>query len=121
MSAHEAGALHAPGYGSTATVPAWLRPPDDVNELLPELWSITVHRSAAGSLVAGGVDVRDLAAEFGTPAFVIDEADFRSRASAFRDAFSEAFGPLGGADVYYASHPGSHLCLESESCPFFTR
>ena len=102
MSAHEAGALHAPGYGSTATVPAWLRPPDDVNELLPELWPSTVHRSAAGSLVAGGVDVRDLAAEFGTPAFVIDEADFRSRASAFRDAFSEAFGPLGGADVYYA-------------------
>jgi diaminopimelate decarboxylase len=102
MSAHEAGALHAPGYGSTATVPAWLRPPDDVNELLPELWSSTVHRSAAGSLVAGGVDVRDLAAEFGTPAFVIDEADFRSRAAAFRDAFSEAFGPLSGADVYYA-------------------
>jgi diaminopimelate decarboxylase len=102
MSAHEAGALHAPGYGSTATVPAWLRPPDDVNELLPELWPSTVHRSAAGSLVAGGVDVRDLAAEFGTPAFVIDEADFRSRATAFRDAFSEAFGPLGGADVYYA-------------------
>ena len=39
MSAHEAGALHAPGYGSIATVPAWLRPPADVNELLPQLWA----------------------------------------------------------------------------------
>src|SRR5215831_17383550 len=116
MSAHEAGALHAPGYGSTATVPAWLRPPDDVNELLPELWSSTVHRSAAGSLVAGGVDVRDLAAEFGTPAFVIDEADFRSRASAFRDAFSEAFGPLGGADVYYAGKARSEERREGKEC-----
>ena len=53
MTAHEAGALHAPGYGSVATVPAWLRPPQkrsDIDrapplrhlaseeELLPPAW-----------------------------------------------------------------------------------
>jgi diaminopimelate decarboxylase len=103
MGVHEAGALHAPGYGGVATVPGWLRPPDDVNELLPQLWSATVRRAASGALQVGGVDVRDLAEEFGTPAYVLDEADFRARATAFRDAFALAFSGLAGADVYYAS------------------
>ncbi|MFI7589691.1 diaminopimelate decarboxylase [Spongisporangium articulatum] len=106
MSAHEAGALHAPGYGSVATVPAWLRPPDDTNVLLPALWARTVTRltqgGAAGALEVGGLDVVGLAERFGTPAFILDETDFRSRATAFRDAFAEAFAAVGGADVYYA-------------------
>ncbi len=106
MGAHEAGALHAPGYGGVATVPAWLRPPSDVNELLPELWSGSVRRLGDGAVEVGGVDVRELAARFGTPAYVLDEADFRARAVAFRDSFGEAFADLAGgapgADVYYA-------------------
>ena len=111
MSAHEAGALHAPGYGSVATVPAWLRPPDDVNVLLPEVWAETVRRNPAGALEVGGVDVRDLAAQYGTPVYVLDEADFRARAVAFRDAFRDAFADLcGGADVYYAGK--AFLCTE---------
>ncbi|HVB46295.1 MAG TPA: diaminopimelate decarboxylase [Streptosporangiaceae bacterium] len=111
MASHEAGVLHAPGYGNVATVPAWLRPPDDVNELLPQLWAGTVRRNDAGALEVGGVDVRDLAAEYGTPAYVLDEADFRARAAAFRDAFDQAFtGLCGGADVYYACK--AFLCTE---------
>ncbi len=111
MSSHEAGALHAPGYGSVATVPAWLRPPADVNELLPEVWADTVRRNDAGALEVGGVDVRDIAAEHGTPAYVLDEADFRARAVAFRNAFQHAFADLcGGADVYYACK--AFLCTE---------
>jgi diaminopimelate decarboxylase len=111
MPAHEAGALHSPGYGGVATVPAWLRPPADANELLPQLWASTVSRNAAGALEVGGVDVRELAERFGTPAFVLDEADFRGRAVAFRDAFAAAFGELGrGADVYYAGK--AFLCTE---------
>src|SRR5579859_906842 len=111
MSIHEAGALHAPGYGNIATVPAWLRPPDDVNELLPQLWASTVRRNDAGALEVGGVDVRELAARYGTPAYVLDEADFRARAVAFRDAFQEAFADLcGGADVYYACK--AFVCTE---------
>ncbi len=110
MNAHEAGALHTPGYGGVATVPGWLRPPDDVDELLPSLWARTVRRAPVadgGALQVGGVDVRDLATEFGTPAYVLDEADFRSRAVAFREAFAESFD---GAGVYYAGK--AFLCTE---------
>lgn len=111
MSVHEAGALHAASYGGVAIVPAWLRPPADVNELLPELWPQSVKRNDEGVVEVGGVDVRDLAAQFGTPAYVLDQADFRARATAFRDAFSHAFAGLcGGANVYYAGK--AFLCTE---------
>jgi diaminopimelate decarboxylase len=102
MAAHEAGALHAPGYGGTAVVPGWLRPPDDNNALLPALWSQTVRRGTGGALEVGGVDVREIAEKHGTPAYVLDEQDFRARATAFRESFATAFGQLGGAEVYYA-------------------
>ena len=46
-------------------------------------------------LEVGGVDLRDLVAEHGSPAYVLDEADFRARARAFREAFA-------GYDVFYA-------------------
>jgi len=111
MPTHEAGALHAPGYGSVAVVPAWLKPPADVNELLPELWARSVVRNEAGALEAGGVDVRDLAAQYGTPAYVLDEADLRERAAEFVAAFRDAFADSGaGADVYYASK--AFVCTE---------
>src|SRR5699024_10282758 len=48
------------------------------------------------------VDVHRIAEEVGTPAFVLDEDDFRHRARSFRDAFAEAFAAHRGADVYYA-------------------
>ncbi len=102
MAAHEAGALHTPGYGGVSTVPAWLAPPADVNALVPALWAGSVTRRDDGALQVGGCDVRRLAAEHGTPAFVLDERDFRARAGAFRDAFALAFADLAGADVYYA-------------------
>lgn len=111
MPVHEAGALHAAGYGEVAIVPAWLRPPADVNELLPDLWAQSVARNRSGAIMVGGVDVRDLAAQFGTPAYLLDQADFRARAVAFRDAFRHAFAGLcDGADVYYAGK--AFLCTE---------
>jgi diaminopimelate decarboxylase len=66
-----------------------------VNTLVPLLWSSTARKNEAGALEVGGVDLRDLVAEHGSPAYVLDEADFRSRARAFREAF-------GDYDVYYA-------------------
>ncbi|MBX9246442.1 diaminopimelate decarboxylase [Actinotalea ferrariae] len=58
---------------------------------------------ADGAVSVGGVDLRALAAQHGTPAYVLDEADFRTRARGFRTAFEHAFAPLGvGVDVYYA-------------------
>jgi diaminopimelate decarboxylase len=100
MATHEAGALHAEG-GHRG--PSWLRPPEDVNALVPALWAHSVRRGETGALTVGGLDVRDVASEFGTPAYVIDEDDFRSRAREFKQSFHDAFQDLcGGADVYYA-------------------
>lgn len=99
LRAHEAGALHADGYGG----PGWLAVPGDVNALVEPLWARTVRRGADGALEVGGVDVVRLAAEHGTPAYVVDEADLRARARGFVTAFDDAFADLcGGADVYYA-------------------
>ena len=53
-------------------------------------------------LTIGGVSATDLAAEFGTPLFVIDEADFYSRATAWKNALESAFGERAGT-VYYAA------------------
>lgn len=100
MRAHEAGALHAEGYGGP---PHWLPWPSDVMELLPQLWPQTVRRDGSGRLEVGGVDVVTLAREYGTAAYVVDEEDFRARARAFRDEFAAPFEPVcGGVDVYYA-------------------
>jgi diaminopimelate decarboxylase len=92
VRAHEAGALHA-NLGTRG--PAWLRRPDDLNAMVPALWSSTTRRRQDGALEVGGVALSDLAEEFGTPTYVLDEADFRARARAFRQAFA-------GFDVFYA-------------------
>jgi diaminopimelate decarboxylase len=92
MRAHEAGALHG-DIGQHG--PAWLRPPADVNQLMAPLWARTVERGDDGALRVGGRSVQELAAEFGTPAYVFDEDDFRARCRDFRDSFA-------GAEVYYA-------------------
>ncbi len=97
---HEAGWAHAPG---ALRGPSWLREPADPNALVSRLWSTTTHKTHAGELVVGGVPVADLVAEHNTPAYVLDEADFRGRAAAFRDAFS-------AYDVYYAGK--AFLCTE---------
>ena len=52
------------------------------------VWSSSVARGDDGALSVGGIDVRDLAAEHGTPLYVVDEEDFRARAAAFRDHFA---------------------------------
>ncbi|WP_084101844.1 diaminopimelate decarboxylase [Demequina sp. NBRC 110051] len=67
------------------------------------VWSSSVARGDDGALSVGGIDVRDLADEHGTPLYVVDEADFRARAAAFRDHFTAAFGRhRAKVDVYYA-------------------
>jgi len=69
----------------------------------PHVWPAGARREADGALSVAGVDLRALAAEHGTPAYVLDEADFRARARRFREAFEAAFAQVGtGVDVYYA-------------------
>ncbi len=96
---HEAGWAHAPG---ALRGPSWLREPPDPNALVDGLWSSTAHKNADGELVVGGVALADLVAEVNTPAYVLDEADFRARARAFRDGFA-------GFDVFYAGK--AFLCI----------
>ena len=67
--------------------------------LAPGVWPQTAIRSPEGVLTLGGIDVRDLAAEHGTPLFVLDEVDLRARCRAWREAFADW---PSGADVAYA-------------------
>jgi diaminopimelate decarboxylase len=64
-------------------------------DLDPTVWPSGAQRTPDGIVEIAGVDVRDLAAEFGTPAYVLDEDDFRARCRAWRAAFPDG-------DVYYA-------------------
>src|SRR5437868_4664008 len=61
-------------------------PPSDLNALTPGIWPRTARRQD-GAIAIDGLDVRDLAARFGTPLFACDEADFRARCRDFRVAF----------------------------------
>ncbi len=69
------------------------------NDLVAGVWPATATRSEGGVLTLGGLDVRDLATDFGTPLLVLDEDDLRARCRAWRDAFD---GWPSGADVAYA-------------------
>jgi diaminopimelate decarboxylase len=108
MRAHEAGARH--GEAGSHRIPAWLAAPDDADGLVPALWPATAAKDDAGVLSVGGVGMDEIADRFGTPAYVVDEADFRARARGFLTAFGTAFAPFAGADVYYAGK--AFLCLQ---------
>ena len=90
--AHPAG----PRHGDVLPADHPPAPPADLNALSPGIWPRGARRSG-GVLTVGGADVRDLAAQFGTPLYVCDEQDVRSRC---RD-YLEAFGPE--ARVFYAA------------------
>jgi diaminopimelate decarboxylase len=90
--AHPAGPRHADVLPPDHPPP----PPADVNALDPAIWPLTARRGS-GALMLGGLDVRDLAARFGTPVFLCDEADVRGRCREFREAFGDEAG------VFYAA------------------
>jgi diaminopimelate decarboxylase len=90
--AHPAG----PRHGDVLPADHPPAAPADLNALYPGIWPRGARRSG-GVLTLGGVDVRDLAAEFGTPLYVCDEQDVRSRCQ----EYLEAFGPDGR--VFYAA------------------
>jgi diaminopimelate decarboxylase len=95
---HVAGSIHA---DATSPAPVWLTRPEDVNALTPKLWSSGVARGADGVVAVAGLKLTEVAEQVGTPAYVMDEADLRQRARAWRDAFA-------GWTVYYAGK--SFLC-----------
>ncbi|MCI1964112.1 MAG: diaminopimelate decarboxylase [Ancrocorticia sp.] len=72
------------------------------------LWPTSMRRQA-GELTLGGVPTSQLIAQAGTPVFVVDEADVRMRATAWKRAMDSAFAGLAGADVFYAGK--AFLCV----------
>ncbi|MEV0125824.1 diaminopimelate decarboxylase [Streptomyces sp. NPDC050703] len=91
-SAHPAGPRHA----DVLPEGHYSAPPADLNALDPKVWARTVTRTPEGGVRVGGIEVARLAEEFGTPAYFVDEADFRARCRAWREAFGSE------ADVFYA-------------------
>ena len=61
----------------------------------PAIWPVTTHSDEEGRLCVGGVPLSDIADEFHTPTYVIDETDFRRRARRYRKT-------LRGVEVVYA-------------------
>ncbi|WP_172799398.1 diaminopimelate decarboxylase [Mycobacterium sp. IS-3022] len=72
--------------------------------LAPNVWPRSTVRNGDGVVSIGGVPVSDIAAEFGTPTFVVDEDDFRSRCREIAAAFG------GGENVRYAAK--AFMCTE---------
>jgi diaminopimelate decarboxylase len=83
--------------------PAWLALPEDANGLDPRVWSRWAERTEIGTIAIADVDIPALAAEYGTPLYVVDEADARARALEIRESFDREFARVGSkAKVYYA-------------------
>jgi len=88
---------------SNPLAPSWLAVPDDANALAEAVWSRNATRSAAGELEIAGVAATDLVERFGTPVYVVDEADVKARATSIRESFDREFARVGSAaKVYYA-------------------
>ncbi|QCQ90569.1 diaminopimelate decarboxylase [Rhodococcus sp. SGAir0479] len=96
MNAHPAGPRHAEIQHAPGLPP---RPAaaSDMTALPPQVWPRGARRGDDGVVTLAGVPVTELAEKYGTPLFVVDEDDFRSRCREMARAF-------GGADrVHYAS------------------
>ena len=61
-----------------------------------DLWPRTARLEAGGDILVGGLRLSALAARYGTPAYILDEADVRARCRTYADA-------LPGAEVAYAA------------------
>ncbi|MBO0840233.1 MAG: diaminopimelate decarboxylase [Sciscionella sp.] len=97
MRAHPAGPRHADVLTPANTAgrkPANLA---ELDELHPQVWPRNIGRDSRGIAHISSVDFIELTEEFGTPLFVIDEADFRSRCRDYAHAFGNP------SNVHYAS------------------
>ena len=103
MNVHPAGPRHAEDIRQPSTP---LRPQsaEEVLRLAPNVWPRNMVRDESGVAVIAGIPLTDLAQEYGTPLFVIDEDDFRSRCREIASAFG------GGGHVHYAAK--AFLCSE---------
>lgn len=103
MNVHPAGPRHAEEIHH-AGAPPKPQTSDEVLRLAPNVWPRNLVRGADGEVSIAGVTVSQLAADYGTPLFVIDEDDFRFRCRNIATAFG------GGEYVRYAAK--AFLCTE---------
>lgn len=103
MNVHPAGPRHADETRHAESPP---RPqsPEELLLLAPNVWPRNTVRGENGVASIAGVTVTALAEEYGTPLFVVDEDDFRSRCREIASAFG------GGKNVHYAAK--AFLCSE---------
>jgi diaminopimelate decarboxylase len=73
---------------------------DDPTQTLSHVYPIGSGVDQRGHLLIGGCDTIELAAEFGTPAFIVAEDDLRARARAYVEGFAALHGDC---DVLFAS------------------
>jgi diaminopimelate decarboxylase len=92
MRAHPAGAMHGDTQPLSHRQPL---PPADPAAVDPRIWPLATERRD-GVLHLGDIDVRAIADDYGTPAYVTVEDDFRARCRAYRVAFGD------DTDIYYA-------------------
>ncbi|HEX4705231.1 MAG TPA: diaminopimelate decarboxylase [Pseudonocardiaceae bacterium] len=97
MRAHPAGPRHADVLLPNNTAGPRPSTADELCTLPADVWPANATRGTDGVVRLAGVDVRDLAERYGTPLFVMDEADFRARCAAYAAAFGDP------ALVHYAS------------------
>lgn len=97
-------AQHAPAAGDpNPLAPLWLAVPADVNDLAPSVWPSGAERRDDGVVEIAGVAATDLAASFGTPLYVVDEAMARANAARISGALNDAMVAVGSsASCYYA-------------------
>ena len=67
-----------------------------LNGLATDLWPHTARLEADGDISIGGLRLSALAARYGTPAYILDEADVRARCRTYADAFP-------GVEIAYAA------------------
>jgi diaminopimelate decarboxylase len=63
--------------------------------LAAKIWPRTTRLGPGGEIAVGGVPLSELAARYGTPPYILDEADVRDRCRAYARA-------LRGAEIAYA-------------------
>ncbi|ANH95134.1 diaminopimelate decarboxylase [Streptomyces sp. SAT1] len=56
----------------------------------PRVWPASTTEPRPGDLAVGGVPLAEIADRFGTPVYVLDEAEVRHRCRTYRDAFPDA-------------------------------
>ncbi|MFC3455654.1 diaminopimelate decarboxylase [Amycolatopsis speibonae] len=95
--AHPAGPRHADVYPHADASGFPPSSPAELDRLYPKVWPRNTFRGGDGVVRIAGVDVRELAEKYGTPLFVVDEADFKSRCADYAEAFDDP------ALVHYAS------------------